>query len=327
MINKNIILYAVILTIVSGCGFIDEIKQPTSFPKYYPNTYQNVDKLIKGDPLAEGENLRVTDVAETKTSIIRLVHIRKDAEIGVHTHENHDEIVYQVKGSGIAVLGGNQHPTKPGTVLLVPRGTPHSFVNGVEDSIALSFFSPPLEGPPPHPSPSIEEEIVGVTSNSKAAPPKEWQTSSLPIAQDRTLALPFVQSLNEIPEKIPPEEDVKTIELIKNQHASLHLVMVREDAEIGLHYHKRNDEVIYVVKGSGIIILHGTRYIAKPGSVMIVPRKSYHKFINTGGETYVALSLFSPPFTGKGTKYFKDRKIEAQDRASVSRPRGQSLRE
>ncbi|MGR3310385.1 MAG: cupin domain-containing protein, partial [Candidatus Brocadiales bacterium] len=234
MITKNIILYVIVLAIVSGCDFLEEIRHPSSFPKYYPNSHQSVDKIIKDDPLAEGENLRVTYIAETKTSLIRLVHIRKDAEIGVHTHENHDEIVYQVKGSGIAVLSGNQHPIKPGILLLIPRGTPHSFINGAEDSIALSFFSPPLEASP----------------NSKAA---------LPIEQDGKLAVPFVRNLYEISKGISPEEDVKKIELINSPHTSLHLVMVRKDAEIGLHFHKLNDEVIYVINGSGIIILHGTR--------------------------------------------------------------------
>lgn len=296
MINKNIILSVVTLAIVSGCGFVEEIKHPSSFPKVYLSSYQDVDKIIKDAPLAEGENLKVTDVAETKTSIVRLVHIRKGAEIAPHTHQNHDEVVHQFMGSGIAVLSGNQYPVKPGTMLLVPRGTPHSFVNNsAEDSVALSFFSPPLEGHPPSP-------------NSKAV-------------------LPIVQNLDEFPKEIPPKEDVKTIELIKSQDASLQLVTVREDSEIGLHYHKRNDEVIYVLKGGGIIILDGVRYVAKPGSVIIVPRKAYHKFINTGGEPYVAISLFSPPFTGKGTKYIKGGALQEKERSSGVRPLGESLRE
>ncbi len=302
MINKNIILYAVILTIVSGCGFVEEIKHPSSFPKYYLSSYQNVDKIIKDNPLAEGENLRVTDVAETSTSIIRLVQIRKGAVINAHIHENHDEIVYLVKGSGTAVLGGNQYQIKPGAVLLIPRMTPNSFVNnGAEDSIALTFLSPPSEAPSPHPSPSRGDGRAGVA------------------------VLPIVWILDEIPKEVPPKEDVKTIELGKSQDASLQLMMVREDAEMRLHYHKRNDEVICVVKGSGIIILDGTRTFVKPGSVMIVPRKSQHKFINTGGEPYVALSLFSPPFTGKGTKYIKEKK--RKEKAPVARPVEEKLRE
>lgn len=297
MINK--IFYAAIIVAVSGCGVAEELKHPSSFPRFYLSSYQDVDKIIKDNPLAEGENLKITDVAETKTSAVRLVQIRKDAEIAVHTHQNHDEVVYQVKGSGIAVLSGNQHPIKPGTLLLVPRGTPHSFVNnGGEDTIALSFFTPPLE--------SNRDKLSA--GSSKAV-------------------LPMVQNLDEISKEIPPKENIKTIELGKSQDASLQLIMVGEEGEVGLHHHKRNDEVIYTVKGSGIVILDGTRDIAKPGSVMIVPRKSYHKFINTGGETYVALSLFSPPFTGKGTKFVKERKIWVKERAPVARPLGEPLRE
>ncbi len=290
------IAYCLLAAIASGCGFVEEIKHPSSFPKYYLSSYQNVDKIIKDNPLAEGENLRVTDVAETSTSIIRLVQIRKGAEINTHIHENHDEIVYLVRGSGTAVLSGNQYPIKPGAALLIPRMTPNSFVNnGAEDSVALTFLSPPSEAT------STGERRVGVA------------------------VLPMVWILDELPKEIPPKEDVKTIELGKSQDASLQLMMVREDAEMRLHYHKRNDEVIYTVKGSGIIILDGTRNVVKPGSVMIVPRKAYHKFINTGGEPYVALSLFSPPFTGKGTKYIKEKK--RKEKAPVARPVEERLRE
>lgn len=293
------IAYWLLAVAASGCGFIEEIKHPTSFPEVYSSSHQNVDEITEDDLLAEGENLRITDVGETKTSIVRLIQVSKDAEIEAHTHENHDEVVYQVKGSGIAVLSGNQHPIKPGTVLLIPRGTPHGFINdGAEDSVALSFFSPPLE------------VSNANTSTSKSKP-----------------SLPIVQNLYEAQKDVFPEGGVKKIELAKSQDASLQLVVVPEDAAIGFHYHKRNDEVMYVVKGSGIVMIDGTRYVAKPGSVMIVPRKSYHQFINTGGEAYVALSLFSPPFTGKGTKYIKERKAVGRERAPVSQPRGEPLRE
>lgn len=293
------IAYCLLPVIASGCGFVEELKHPSSFPPVYKSSYHNIDKVIAAHPLAEGENVRTTDLGETSTSIVRLVHIRKDAEIPAHTHENHDEIVYHVRGSGTAVLGGNQHPVEPGTLLLIPRNTPHSFNNDdEEDSVALSFFSPPLEG----------DEGEASTTTSE-------------------IALPLVKNLRDIPIEIPPTEDVKTIELGKTEHINLILTIVQEDAEISPRYHKRNDEIIFAVRGSGIIILDGTRDVVQPGSVMIIPRKALHKFINTGGQIHVALSLFSPPYHGQSTKYIKEKKKKVEEKEKGVKPVEEKLRE
>jgi quercetin dioxygenase-like cupin family protein len=121
---------------------------------------------------------------------------------------------------------------------------------------------------------------------------------------------PNVQSIEEIVNKNPlgENEDVKITDVGENKNSSMHLIQVRENGELRPHYHKRHDEVIYVKKGSGIATLDGTRYLVKPGSVLQIPSKTVHKFLNTGGEKFVAVSIFSPSFDGRDEKIIREKK-------------------
>ena len=119
-----------------------------------------------------------------------------------------------------------------------------------------------------------------------------------------------VKNIEEVAEKNPLGEDVevKITDVGENKNSSMHLVQVRENGELSSHYHKRHDEVVYVKKGSGIATLDGTRYMVKPGSILQIPTKTVHEFLNTGGEPFVAVSIFSPPFDGRDEKRIKEKK-------------------
>lgn len=118
-----------------------------------------------------------------------------------------------------------------------------------------------------------------------------------------------VKNIEEVAEKNPlgEGEEVKITDVGENKNSSMHLVQVRENGELRPHYHKRHDEVVYVKKGSGIATLDGTRYMVKPGSILQVPAKTVHKFLNTGGEPFVAVSIISPPFDGRDEKRIKEK--------------------
>ncbi len=119
-----------------------------------------------------------------------------------------------------------------------------------------------------------------------------------------------VQNVEELAEKNPLGEGemVKIIDVAENKNSSMHLLQIRENGELKPQYHKRHDEVIYVKKGSGIATLDGTRYMIKPGSMLQIPSKTVHKILNTGGEKFVAVSIFSPPFDGRDEKMIKEKK-------------------
>jgi len=123
-----------------------------------------------------------------------------------------------------------------------------------------------------------------------------------------------VQNIEDIASKNPlgENEDIKVTDVGENKNSSMHLIQVRENGEFYPHYHKRHDEVIYVKKGSGIATLDGTRYLVNSGSILQIPSKTVHKFVNTGGEPFIAVSIFSPPFDGRDEKSVKEKKKAAR---------------
>ncbi len=121
-----------------------------------------------------------------------------------------------------------------------------------------------------------------------------------------------VQNIEEIAAKNPlsENEDTRVTDVGENKNSSMHLVQIRENGELHPHYHKRHDEVIYIKKGSGIATLDGTRYMVKPGSIVQIPSKTIHKFLNTGEEPLIAISIFSPPFDGRDEKTIRKKRAD-----------------
>lgn len=121
------------------------------------------------------------------------------------------------------------------------------------------------------------------------------------------LFFPAVENIDEIVKEnhLAEDENVKVVPIGDHKNISAHLILIRENAEMDAHYHKTHDAIVYVKKGSGILELSGTRYDIKDGMLFVIPSMSMHWFINTGKETGVFITFFSPPFDGKDVKFFE----------------------
>jgi quercetin dioxygenase-like cupin family protein len=113
--------------------------------------------------------------------------------------------------------------------------------------------------------------------------------------------LPEIKNIDEIVNEkaLAEDEDVMIIPIGKDKSSSIYLFQIRENAEMDAHYHKSHDVIMYINKGSGILELNGTRHSVKEGMMVVIPRLSVHRLINTGEVTNIAVSVFSPPFDGK----------------------------
>ena len=61
----------------------------------------------------------------------------------VHTHAGMDKLYYVLEGSGVFVLGGQEHQTEKGQLLLAPSGVPHGVRNtGSERLLLLAVLAP-----------------------------------------------------------------------------------------------------------------------------------------------------------------------------------------
>ncbi len=113
--------------------------------------------------------------------------------------------------------------------------------------------------------------------------------------------LPEIKNIDDIVDEktLADDENIMIIPLGKDKSTSVYLFQMRPGAEMDTHYHKTHDEILYIKQGSGLIELDGTRHVVKKGMVVMIPRKSGHKYVNTGKETSITVSMFSPPFDGK----------------------------
>ena len=103
------------------------------------------------------EHFPIANVAEASADFRRVlwtgVHtqlvvmtIPPGGDIGLETHEDNDQILNFLSGSGEALVGGETRPVTPGDLVVVPAGTEHNFTNTGPNPLVLST----VYGPPDH---------------------------------------------------------------------------------------------------------------------------------------------------------------------------------
>lgn len=120
--------------------------------------------------------------------------------------------------------------------------------------------------------------------------------------------LPEIKNIDDIVNEkgLAEGENVKVIPIGKDKSSSIYLFQIRQNAEMNAHFHKLHDEIVYIKKGSGIFELNETRYSVKEGMMVVIPRLSVHKYVNTGEVTSTVVSILSPPFDGEDVKEFRE---------------------
>jgi mannose-6-phosphate isomerase-like protein (cupin superfamily) len=91
----------------------------------------------------ENENFRQV-LFTTERSQLVLMSLEPGEEIGEEVHEGIDQILSFTTGEGEAVIEGNRSPVRAGTVVVVPGGTRHNFVNtGSAPLKLITVYTPP----------------------------------------------------------------------------------------------------------------------------------------------------------------------------------------
>ncbi|QAV70990.1 cupin domain-containing protein [Salinibacterium sp. UTAS2018] len=79
-----------------------------------------------------------------KHSQIVIMTIPAGGDIGEEIHENSDQILTFISGTGAADLAGHTHPIEGGDQCAVPAGTKHNFRNtGDQPLVLYTVYSPP----------------------------------------------------------------------------------------------------------------------------------------------------------------------------------------
>lgn len=88
-------------------------------------------------------------VLETRDNAqVVVMSLRPKEDIGMEVHEKYDQILVNVKGKGRCILNGKKMKFDEGSLVFVPHGTRHDFVNtGKKELKLFTIYSPPNHPP------------------------------------------------------------------------------------------------------------------------------------------------------------------------------------
>ena len=89
-------------------------------------------------------------------------------------------------------------------------------------------------------------------------------------------------------------EKIQMINIAQDDTVSSVLIRFAEGAEVKPHFHKTHDEIVYVIKGSGQMLVNDKWADVKPGTVHFNPMNKVHSTRNTGKEPLVIFSIYTP---------------------------------
>ena len=106
---------------------------------------KTLDRLKWENAMQPEENISKTLILQTDFSSTHMIRIRGAEKR--HVHEFHDSTVYIQSGSGRMYLGKSSFNVGPGSIIFIPHGVEHYFVNsGAEPATAIAVFSPAFDG-------------------------------------------------------------------------------------------------------------------------------------------------------------------------------------
>lgn len=85
-------------------------------------------------------------------------------------------------------------------------------------------------------------------------------------------------------------EEIKTA-----NHTQVVLMSLKPGEDIGMEVHKKIDQILVFVQGTGEAIIKGQKYPIREGTLAFVPADTPHNFINTGKTDLKLYTTYSPP--------------------------------
>ena len=100
---------------------------------------------LREHPLSAGQTIRVDELGRSDSASFHIVQIRTKEP--PHVHRTHDLVAVVKQGHGTLFLGSQQLHLEPGSLVNIPHGVVHAFVNESRDpAVAFVVFSPPFDG-------------------------------------------------------------------------------------------------------------------------------------------------------------------------------------
>jgi len=93
---------------------------------------------------------------------------------------------------------------------------------------------------------------------------------------------------------LPVDKKSQLIKIAEDDTISAFVVRMMPGADLGPHYHESHDEIEYVIRGTGQLLVNDKWVAIKPGSIHFNPMHKVHAARNTGNEPLIVLIAFTP---------------------------------
>jgi mannose-6-phosphate isomerase-like protein (cupin superfamily) len=91
----------------------------------------------------DNENFREV-LFTTERSQLVVMALQPDENIGLETHEDHDQFIRVEGGEGKALIDGEEFPLADGHAVVIPAGAEHDIINGAGGVMKLyTLYTPP----------------------------------------------------------------------------------------------------------------------------------------------------------------------------------------
>lgn len=105
---------------------------------------------IEEDTIANDDFRRVLFTGPN-TQLV-LMTLQPGEEIGLETHDEHDQFIRVEAGAGVVLLDGKESALEDGSAVVIPAGTEHNVLNTSDDE-PLRLYT--LYSPPEHPDRTV----------------------------------------------------------------------------------------------------------------------------------------------------------------------------
>ena len=105
-----------------------------------------------------------------------------------------------------------------------------------------------------------------------------------------------------------------TQEKVNAQHCSMCMIKVAPGETVRpAHSHPKGEEVIYIVQGTGRVMLEGVVEPVKPGCAVLFPQGKVHMLQNNGTEEMKVVCFFAPAADLQSSyKFYEDVEFPAE---------------
>lgn len=123
------------------------------------------------------------------------------------------------------------------------------------------------------------------------------------------MSVPLIHE-DDVEELNLPGRDLRwlvTPELLNAQHLSVCMIRVAPGQTVRpAHSHPNGEEVIYIIKGSGRVFLHGEIAAVREGTAVLFPQGQVHMLQNNGTEEMKVICFFAPATNLENYKMFEE---------------------